>query len=656
MAKYNVDIEGVGSFVIEMPDGAPPPTKEQVWQAIQAQRSAPAIKQTPPLTYEHLRDSFAQGLTFGLADEAAAALGATGDMLRGKTNFAQNYDRRVAEHRANLRQAEKYHPAASLTANVAGGAPWAFLTGGASRGPSVANTAINAVKAGAASGAVAGAGAAEGGPAERAWGAMKGAVVGGAVGSVLPTATRMAGGVTQRLADSFSDSALGQWLGKLPGVRPPGAERGAEKVAQALEKDGLDPLQAAMRADELSVGGKPVVLADAGGASTRRLGRDALNANPHGTSDVVDQLAGRADDAGGRVIEDLVSTTGMRGDAQQVAVALMQQRSTAAQPLYARAYAAGQSGIQDQRIIDLLRRPAFQTALRNAYEMAANNGVTLPRLWDANGKQIANPTLELLDWTKRGLDQVLFSGRRQGSLDAQGQSIIANARRQFVDLIDQHVPDYAKARAAYAGDTAMLEALDLGQGFVRMNPRELNAALAQLTTPGERQHFLLGAVDSIKQAIGASPDGADVVRRVWGSTDKRQKLESLFPSPEAFRDFTNRMMAEKRMRMTWDATRNNSTTAQQAVGLADLADNELMSVVPQVANGNWSGLFERAMNRGRGNLGANAEAALPILFGDPRRGLEQLVRARQLMQRRADAPLRTPVPAGITSGLMTGRQ
>lgn len=658
MAKYRVDIEGRGSFVVEVPDGSPPPTEAQVLAALGSQNTTPT-KAEKPLTYENLRDTFAQGLTFGFADEAAASLGATGDLLRGNTNFAQNYDRRVAQHRADLHQAEKDHPAASFAMNVAGGIPWAYLTGGAGAPATGTNilkdTAWRAATSGAKAGAVAGAGAAEGGPLERAWGATKGAGAGFLTGAVLPTAMRTTTAIGQRLADSFADSQVGQWLGKLPGIRPPGGDRGVEKVAAAFEKDGLSPIQAAMRVDELSAGGKPAVLADAGRTATLRLGRDAINATPHGVADTVEQLASRADDAGPRVIEDLISTTGMRGDAQQVATALMQQRAAAAAPLYERAYIAGASPVTDPVILGMLGLPEFQQAVRAGYKLAAVEGVNLPAARDASGKVVRMPNLQVLDYVKRGLDDLLYSGRRTGTIGKGMMRALETRKQEFLSRLDTLFPDYARARAAYAGDTAMIEAVDLGQRFISMTPREVDAALAQLTTPGEKQHFLLGAVDAIKQAINASSDGADVVRRVWGNTSKRQKLESLFPSKEAFQEFSTRLAAEKRMRMTYDATRGNSTTAQQQVGLADLADNEAMAVAGQVANGNWAGLMERAMNRGRGNLGANAEAALPVLFGDPRRGLEQLVRARQLMQNRADAPMRSPVPAGIVSGLLTGR-
>ncbi len=648
MGKYKITTDDGKSYIIETED------------APQAKPASPAPQKMKPITYENLRDTFAQGLTFGFADEAAAALGATGDLMRGDTNIGRNYDRRVAQHRADLKQAESDHPLASLASNVVGSLPTMLIPGlNAARGAKLSQTAWNAVKAGAKAGALSGAGAAEGGPVERGVGAIKGGLFGGAsggaVGVVIPPATRVGKAVAQRTADAFADSALGQWIGKLPGVQPPGGNRGVEKVAQALEKDGLSPLQAAMRADELAVGGKPAVMADAGRTSTLRLGRDVINAGPAGTADVVEQLATRADEAGARITNDLVATTGLRGDAQQVATALMQQRAAAAAPLYERAYTAGARPVDDPIILGMLRLPEFQQAVRAGYKLAAVEGVNIPAVRDTQGRTVRVPTLQVLDYVKRGLDDILYSGKRTGTIGRGMLRALETRRQEFLSRLDQLYPDYAKARAVYAGDTRMLEAIEMGQEFARKNPVDIRAALAQLSSPAEREHYLIGAVDSLKQAIGNSPDGSDIVRRVFAVREKRQILESLFPSRDAFKDFANRLTAEKRMRTTLDATRGNSTTAQQTVGLADLADDEMLTMIPQLAAGNYMGVAGRLMNRSRGNLGANAEAALPVLFGDPRNALEKLVRARQMLQRQAEQPIRSAAPAGVVSGLLTDR-
>ena len=659
MAEYEVEIKGHGTFVIEVPDGAPMPTKEQVWRAYQQQQqpglsAAPAPKkEASPANLDTFLGPALQGMTFGFADELAAGARTATDILSGRG--AGNYEAYRDGLRAQLKKTREERPLTSLASEIVGSVPTMLIPGlNAARGPTLARTAWNAFKAGALSGGASGAGSAEGGLRERSVGAGKGILIGGGVGGVIPAATRATGAVTQKVADATADTWVGQALGTLPGVQPPGGARGVQKVAQAFEKDGLSPIQAAMNLDAASIGGKPAVLADAGRTATLRMGRDVLNATASGTADAFETLAGRADDAGSRVIEDLVAATGMRGDAQEVAVALAKQRAQMAAPLYERAYVAGARPVDDPIILGMLQLPEFQQAVRAGYKLAAVEGVNLPAAQTASGRTVRMPNLQVLDYVKRGLDDILYSGKRTGTIGKGMLRALETRRQEFLQRVDTLYPDYARARAVYSGETRLIEAVEEGQRFVQMSPREVNEALSGLG-PGERQHFLLGAVDSIKQSIAAAPDGSDIYSRVFRSAEKRARLASLFPTPEAYEEFARRMAAERRLRMTWEAARGNSTTPQQLVGLADLADDDMVSMLPQAAAGNWTGVASKALARGRGNLGPNAEAALPVLFGDPRQGLEQLVRARQMLQRMADKPIRSSVPAGTAAGLAVGR-
>ncbi len=111
--------------------------------------------------------NFAQGATFGLADEAKAGIKAIDDTLLGGTDpnasFGQNYDKRLTETRGDLKARTEAHPVASVVGGVAGAVAPALLTGGAT-GPTSMGSAIPraAVMSGLSGGAQA-AGEAEGG-------------------------------------------------------------------------------------------------------------------------------------------------------------------------------------------------------------------------------------------------------------------------------------------------------------------------------------------------------------------------------------------------------------------------------------------------------------------------------------------------------------
>lgn len=662
MAKYKVDIEGKGSFIIEVPDGAPPPTEAQVLQALQAQQgkgsspaSAPA-KQTPPLTYESVRDTFAQGLTFGLADEAAAGLGAAGDLLRGDTDIAGNYTKRVAQHRADLRQAETDHPVASLAANVVGSLPTMLIPGlNMSRGATLGSTIKSAAKVGATSGFLSGGGAAEGGVKDRLIGAGKGATLGAAGAASVPVIGRSMGRVTQAVADALADTPIGRAMSYLPSVVPVGPQRAGQKVLEAFQRDGMTLDDAAARAAELRSTGKPAVLADAGKDNVRGLADAAMLSPNSARAGVTDQLVNRAENAGGRVIDDLVATTGMQGDAQAVSKALIEKRAADAAPLYEKAYAAGAQGVQDPEILKMLRLPHFQQALNRAKRIASLEGRELPMVVDKEGNFSRIPDLQTLDYIKRGLDDYLFSGRVTGSIGKTEERALKGVRQQFMARLDASFPEYAKARAAFSGPTRMVEAVEDGKRFAQMTPGDITDLLkTEYTTPAEREHFLLGAVDYLKTAINSSPDGADVFKRVFGNQTRRAQLESLFPSKQAFQDFTNRMQIEKAMRITNDSIRGNSRTAARLANQADLGDAAILDSIPQALAGNWMGMAARSLaSRAHGNVGKNAEAALPILFGDPAAGIDLLRRAQDAVQRKAAMPTRSSAPIGVVSGLLT---
>lgn len=663
MGKFKVDIEGQGSFVIEVPDGSPPPTESQVLQALQAQKgqgaappSPPPAKQKPPLTYENLRDTFAQGLTFGLADEAAAGLGALGELMHGNTDVVDTYNRRVAQHRADLRQAENDHPVASFAANVVGSLPTMAIPGlNMSRGAKLADTARAALKVGATSGFLSGAGAAEGGVKDRLIGAGKGAVLGGAGAVSVPIIGRTTGRVTQAVADALADTPIGRAMSYLPSVVPVGPQRAAQQVIEALRRDGMTVDNAAAKVAELEGMGKPAMLADAAGEATKRLGRRSLNLTPPGTNDVVETLSNRAENAGGRVIDDLVANTGMKGDAQAVSKVLIEKRATDAAPLYEKAYADGARGVQDPEILKMLRLPHFQQAMNRAKRIASLEGRELPMVVDQEGNFSRIPDLQTLDYIKRGLDDYLFTGRVKGSIGKTEERALKGVRQQFIARLDASFPDYAKARSAFSGPTRMVEAVEDGKRFAQMTPGDITDLLkTEYTTPAEREHFLLGAVDAIKSSVLSTADGADIWKRVFNNQTKRMQLESLFPSKDAFQEFSKRMHAERAMHRTNTAARGNSTSAQQLAGMADEWGPDLLGAIPQVLTGNWSGPMSRALSsRAHGNVGKNAEAALPILFGDPAAGIDLLRRAQEAVQRKAAMPTRSSAPIGIVSGLLT---
>lgn len=633
--------------------------REQAKQALAAglllSPPAPPAKRPVMEQIAGLDRSLGQGATFGFGDEIAAGVGATVDKLTGKP-WMESYDKRLKTERDLIHNSEKDHPYLSFGANVVGGLANPVV--GAARGLTLAKKMAAAMKTGAAVGGATGFGAADGDLGDRMWGAAKGTGIGLTLGAAVPVAGAAVRGTAQKAADALSDvPVVGPVLSHMPGVKPPGAERGAEKVIEALQRDGLSLKQAEARYMELSHGGtKPVTVADLGRENVRGLA-DAVMIPPTSTrADAAQFLVERSANSGGRVIDDLAQATGLTKDLLTVSESLVAKREADAAPAYEKAYELGKYGIQDPGIVEFLKRPAFQAALRKGYEIAGNKGVELPKIFDDAGNITHYPNLQILDFVKRGLDDLVFTGKRDGSLVATNLGAVKNARAEFLRRIDNYIPEYAEARAAYAGPTQLLEAAEAGTKFAKMRPEEITHLLTkEIDTPAEREHFLLGAVDTIRHAIQSAPDGADTWKKVFGNVTKREQLRALFPSKEAYARFEAQMETERQMRITADAVRGNSRAAYRLWALDDLGNEPGSFTANALTRGFRSAVGTELIGRAQGNVGKNAEAAVPILFGDPMKALETLKRTHQKIQQQGKAPNRSASPLSVVGGLLGAR-
>lgn len=660
MAKYKVSIEGKGDFIIEVPDGSPPPTPEQIWQQIQAKSpatppAAPAQPEQPEQgimsQIKDLDRALGDGFAFGFGDEISAGAGALYDRLRGQP-FGESYDRRLKEERAGLSRAREKHPFLSTAATIGGAVlnP-AFIP---ARGRTLAETARAAVSAGAKSGALSGAGSADGDLGDRAVGAARGAAIGAGAATAIPVAGAAVRGTVQRTADALADTPLGPALGHLPGITLPGDDRGRQKVLEALQRDGMSLADAEARVAELSAQGKPINLADAGGENVRGLADASMIPPTQARAGAAQQLVERSGNAGGRISGDLAKATGLHGDVLTVSEALMAKRASEAAPLYEKVFSQpGAEAVADPDILAFLKLPHFPAAVKSAERSAALRGEPFGQIMDDQGRLTRVPSLQDLDKIKRGLDTVVFGGKQQGSIVADEMRALKEARKAFVDALDARFPQYAQARAAYAGPTQLIEAAQAGTKFATLSPQEIQRTLAtEFNTPAEREHFLLGAVDTIRKAISSSPDGADVWKRVFGNQTKREQLRSLFPSPEKFAEFEQAMAVEKQMRITSDAVRGNSRTAARQFALDDLGADPV-TPMGRALTGDWRGaLGQSASSRLHGVVGQNAEAVVPLLFGDPKAALSVLRRAEEALQKKAKAPARAPATVGNLGGLL----
>jgi hypothetical protein len=210
-------------------------------------------------------ENFADTATFGLADEAAAGIGALGGMLPG--GHGRGYSSIKREIAAQRAQNDADHPIAATGGAIAGalGGGLGLVKGGLSvSGRLGANPGmLPRIGAGMADGSIFGglygAGSGEG-ASDRLAGAGAGAVAGGLIGGAIPAVTGTLNAVTKPVRDAVSAR-----------VNPSGFA--ARKITERLSASNMTPQTVANRL-QANPGS---TMADVGGKSTRDLLRTTVN-------------------------------------------------------------------------------------------------------------------------------------------------------------------------------------------------------------------------------------------------------------------------------------------------------------------------------------------------------------------------------------------
>lgn len=480
--------------------------------------------------------------------------------------------------------------------------------------------------AGSIAGTLGGIGASDGGLGERAASAGAGAIVGGLIGGAAPVAIAGAGRAVR---------AVRSLAGKGPSPAP-------TLVADALRADGLTGRQAGRIIDEGQARGVPLTLADVG--DNMRGLASSVGRQPGPSRTIVRDMAisrqeGQADRIGGAIARDLGPVANPRLASQQ----LQEQAKAQAAPLYEEAYAAPlpiMDGLQP-----LLKRIP-SGAVDNAKRLAKIEGRdpnALGVAFDDAGDivLVGKPSMETLDYIKRGLDDVVekYRDKTTGNLvlDTEGRAV-NDLLRRYVAEIDKVNPAYASARAAYAGPVRAAAALRKGQSFANKSADDI-AAETERMTPYELEQYRLGVRSGMTAMLEAKGDYANKVQALVGSPKKRKALEKLFGGQGDFGRFMATLGDESRAAQTYRDVAAGSPTAPRladdaATGDGGLIDAASNAVLGGATGGGWvasivNGIRE-ASRYGQGEAGkvARAEVAAALSNADPALLREALRQAR----------------------------
>jgi len=349
-------------------------------------------------------------------------------------------------------------------------------------------------------------------------------------------------------ATTFGPGALG--MGRIRAPIP----KYAKNLGRALKDDAINPARIGA---ELGTLGPDAMLMDLGPNLQAQAG--ALAGLPGAGQRIirgaVETRAGAAAKSG-RVAGDVAATIGTGPDLDLLKQQVLTAQSQAAKPLY--------DAVRDIQLpVEgnfkfVLQTPMGKQAFRDAAKMAANDGV-----------QVDGLTVGIVDYAKRALDDIAQSAARKGNNNEARQARdLANILKAEADKV---VPDYKKAREAFAGPAAVLDAMDEGfNAFGKdTTPAQLQRSLTEMT-PSERLAFLPGAQAWVESQMGNAVNDPAALRNMFRKGWNEQKLRIILGDDVAD-DLLKRIDRELTYGKTTNAVVGNSETARRAAAMGEVA-------------------------------------------------------------------------------------
>ena len=624
-----------------------------------------------------------QGLTFGFGDEFEAVI----KTLKNKKPYEQN----LAAVQFAKQEFEAESPYQAMASEVAGSLPVAFAAGktavqAAGKIPQVANllskipssfsTVASTSGAGAIGGGLTGAGTAQEG--ERMAGAEKGAVQGAILAPVVLAGMKAGGATTKAVAEKLGIPDLAKNIveatkdipivknitGKTAdffGMSGDAAQRKADtKIIQALQRDGLTLPEIKIAMDQIRQSGyKPETIMEIassipdkfGGKATKQLGETV--ASYPGARVFAENLAEeRKSGAGNRILTDFQKAFQVDADPMEIANNVIKLRQSSSAPLYKTAYEKD-ALIGGQSIDKLMQDPAFKRAYDRADRLAqrevdeAGNivGMKLPDL-----KESGNVfDLKTIDRIKRGIDaEINYSKLPTSGLEKTEVDSIKNLRSVFMKNVDEQAPtEYKQARQAFSGQSEILDAIENGKNFFDIDARQLKQIYNKLS-PSEKDGFSVGAYDAIRTKIQTGADGVDMVRRTFGSTEKKDQIKELI-GVDAFDTLTKQLNREKAIRSTDIQITGGSPTQRRTEAAKEFEGST--ELVPQMAEkGLVKGGMDYLLRSVTGPGGRTAETLAPDLYSiDPARQAQVVDRLKLLDEYLRNQALQQQVGAGVVA-------
>lgn len=557
VAKVQLDDGRIARF--EVPEGTTP---DQVIEF--ARQNVP--KPAPSGRQGGLSDVMNETFTLGLNNEMAGAARAIGPLLRG--DFAaipEAYSSGRNDSIRRTRQARDESPVAAFGMDMVGGManPIARLLPGSQAGAGMlANTARSAA-GGAVGGAAYGFNTAEGDLGDRGTGALTGGLVGGTVGAAAPALIEGGSKALRYLAD--------QTIGRMGATNQ--STVAARKVAEALQRDGMDPQAALARIQQL---GPEAALLDVG-PNSQALAAATARAPGSGKAQLENFVTARQE--GVRNADNVLSGSQTQRVMSGIDGLIPDQFDAKMAAAAAQRKAQGRNYIAANASGDLVDVAPMLKELDD--EIGRSKGgikSALSRVRSFVVDEGGRPeiSIDTLHQAKMAIDDLMTSGEGRNSIGNVGQAKIREFQDKLIAAIEssgQGGQAYNAGRTGTAAAWRTTEAGEAGTAFMNRaefgDAKTIAASLAKMT-PEDREAFRMGAAKAIKAKLDNLNVRSDATKKVMDIPALEDRIRAAFGDKDTFRRYIDMLNNERTMFDSYAAIKGNSKTAERLSADADL--------------------------------------------------------------------------------------
>lgn len=458
-----------------------------------------------------------------------------------------------------------------------------------------------------------------------------------------------------------------------------------KRINQDAKGGGLSMQDALDLVEAANASGKPLTLADVGGKNIR--GLSGTMARQPGASGQIAKKAmeGRDATAVDRLSADIDQYVHGGDSSYQTTQMLLNARSAAGTPAYDAL--DGVKGVWSPRLQQFFSHPEIQRGLNLGYQSERLKALANDRPFnptalgvdlDAEGNIMFRqvPNMRVLDMAKQGLDAMIAKERDPltGRLSKHGLDL-EQVRRAYLGEIDALDTKglYKKARNAWSGPSASLDALRAGRSIFGQSGEE-NAAIVGRLSDNDKEFYRMGVADLLKERMLKAGIGGDEAKALIKNEWMRKQLRPAFRSEEDFNKFIDAVATERLMFDAKTSIMKGSQTAERAAedagSVADMVNTRTGNLASNIVSGHWWSALVNSWRIYR-DLGSRPdpkfnEAVSKLLFSPIQAGSDMSQRLRMpVMPRPRNVQaefgqtlhqMGSPVGAGAASGLTADPQ